>query len=275
MRPIPRSSFATRILLPAMLLSSVVGGATTVMTTREAAAEVQLPAFDDELVELREARDLSEPAAPEIVDWPITYDEERARLTAAFLAYRRGVKPSGDVWKDATITPRVVVIHHTAGPTAESAYNTFAPVADRRKGLKEHQRLNLSTHFIVDRDGTIYRLFDETLAGRHVIGLNHVAIGVENVGGIDGYPLTDAQVQANIELMHYLKAKYPTITHVIGHHEYRKMESHPYFEERDPKFRTVKIDPGPEFMAKMREGMQSLAVSGPPGEEGSVASSAR
>lgn len=268
---IRRASFAARILLPSLLLASAfVGCVTTAVTTTEASAEVQLPDYDDELVEIREAKRVVEERIPEpdIVEWPITYDEERARLTVAFLEHRRGgMDKTGDVWADASIIPRMVVLHHTAGPTAQSAYNTFQAVKDRRRGLKDHQKVNLSTHFIIDRDGTIYRLFDETLAGRHTIGLNHVAIGVENVGGIKGYELTDAQVEANVELISYLKAKHPTITHVIGHHEYRQMEGHAYFDEADPKFRTVKIDPGREFMGKVRRGIKTLAVSGPPGSD--------
>lgn len=264
-----RPSFLTRILLPSVVATSIAVGGAYALHTPEASAEVQLPAYAQDLRAEGVDDEAFEPVPePDIVDWPIPYDEERARLTSAYLAHRTGIEPSGDVWTDATIVPRVIVVHHTAGPTAESAWNTFAPVADRRPGLKDHQKLNLSTHFIVDRDGTIYRLHDETLAGRHTIGLNHLSIGIENVGGIKGYELTDAQVEANIELIRYLKAKYPTITHAIGHHEYRSFEDHPYFAERDPNYRTVKIDPGEEFMAKVREGLDSLAIAGPPGEGG-------
>lgn len=260
-------SFLTRILLPSLVATSVAVGGAYALHAPEASAEVQLPDYTQEHTSV-DAVDTGFEAVPEpdIVDRPITYDEERARLTSAYLAHRSGIEPSGDVWTDATIVPRVIVVHHTAGPTAESAFNTFEPVADRRPGLKDYQKLNVSTQFVVERDGTIYRLFDETLAGRHTIGLNHLSIGIENVGGIEGYELTDAQVEANIELISYLKAKYPTITHAIGHHEYRSFEDHPYFAERDPNYRTVKIDPGEEFMAKVRDGIDSLAIAGPPGE---------
>ncbi len=53
---------------------------------------------------------------------------------------------------------------------------------------------------------------------RHVIGLNHYAIGIENVGGVEGaLELTEAQVQSNAYLVRYLKNKYPTIQYLIEH----------------------------------------------------------
>lgn len=51
--------------------------------------------------------------------------------------------------------------------------------------------LNVSTQFLVDRDGTIFRLLPDTTFARHVIGLNHLAIGIENIG-CDDMPVTQA-----------------------------------------------------------------------------------
>ena len=50
---------------------------------------------------------------------------------------------------------------------------------------------------VTDTDGTIYRLMPEDRVGRHAIGLNHVSIGVENVGDGKRWPMTAAQVAAN------------------------------------------------------------------------------
>ena len=126
----------------------------------------------------------------------------------------------------------------------------------------------MSTQFIVDRDGTIYRLFREDLVGRHTIGLNHLAIGVENVGGGTRWPLTEAQVQANVDLVRHLEGRFP-LTHLIGHHEYRGLEAHPYFKETDPGFRTFKCDPGPAFMERVRDGVSDLALEGSQAPESS------
>jgi hypothetical protein len=196
-----------------------------------------------------------------IVDWPIVFDEERMRLTADYLRYHAVDQAfTGDLQADVTMVPRVVVLHWTGARTATSTWWAFNPV--RHSNTADPERaLNLSTQFLVDRDGTIYRLFPEDFVGRHTIGLNHLAIGVENVGDGRRWPLTDAQVQANIALVRYLAAKYP-ITHVIGHYEYRGMEGHPYFREIDPDFRTFKCDPGPDFLGKVREGLVDLNLQG-------------
>ena len=56
------------------------------------------------------------------------------------------------------------------------------------------------------------------------------------------------------------------LTHVIGHFEYRAFEEHPYFAEKNPKYRTVKSDPGTEFMTAVRSGLvkRGLSFEGPP-----------
>lgn len=213
--------------------------------------------------------DTSEPAfsvvSPlRIIDWPIVYDDERKRLTVDYLRFHLGPAGlTGDVETDTTMVPRVIVLHWTAGPTASSAWWAFQAPRAGRKDLDPERAVNLSTQFLVDRDGTIYRLMPEDRVARHTIGLNHISIGVENVGGLARYPLTEAQVQANIALVRDLAHRYP-ITHLIGHYEYRLMEGHPYFRELDSTFRTVKVDPGPEFMARVREGVADLGLQGPP-----------
>src|SRR5690606_2251200 len=107
-----------------------------------------------------------------------------------------------------------IVLHWTAIEDFESSFRTFdSETLSGRPDLAGSGDVNVSIQFLVDRDGTIYRLMPETWMARHVIGLNYVAIGVENVG--TGTPntdtLTDAQIAANIDLVRYLAGKYPTI----------------------------------------------------------------
>src|SRR5438128_64184 len=53
---------------------------------------------------------------PAIVDWPIPFDEERKQLSIAYLKEHRGEEYlTGDLETDIVITPRVVVLHWTAG----------------------------------------------------------------------------------------------------------------------------------------------------------------
>jgi N-acetyl-anhydromuramyl-L-alanine amidase AmpD len=123
--------------------------------------------------------------------------------------------------------------------------------------------VNVSAHFLVDRDGTIYRLMPETRFARHCIGLNHIAIGIENVGDEHRWPLTDAQVEADARLVRHLAAQFP-ITHLIGHSEAARLEGKIYFQERDPRYRNSKPDPGDRFMKLVRARLTDLKLQGPP-----------
>ena len=95
----------------------------------------------------------------------------------------------------------------------------------------------------------------------HCIGLNHIAIGIENVGDEDKVPLTDAQVTANAALIRELAARFP-ITHLLGHHEVMKFRDNAYYLERERGYQNAKGDPGARFMARVREQVADLKLSG-------------
>jgi hypothetical protein len=189
----------------------------------------------------------------EIADKPIQFDNVRSELSLQYLYDRYGIAQSVPA-----IDPKLVVIHHTVIPTMQETYEAFYPPAlpDTRGEIQGAGMLNVSAHFLVDRDGTIYRLLPETTMARHVIGLNHCAIGIENVGGTSDLPLTRAQLKANIWLVNYLNEKY-SLDYVIGHHEYRLFERHELWKEHDSAYRTIKTDPGKKFMRKVRRATKS------------------
>lgn len=206
-------------------------------------------------------------AGPEIIDRPITFDAERARLMRAYLVAHNDPTQPEDPMVAITMAPRVVVLHWTAVGTLSGSFNAFDRVRIRSsRSISDAGAVNVSVQFLVDRDGTIYRLMDETRMGRHTIGLNHISIGIENVGGGEKWPLTEAQAIANAEIVRDLASRHE-ITHLIGHHEYRRMEAHPYFKELDPKYRTRKSDPGDAFMARVRGRITDLELKGPPAED--------
>lgn len=157
------------------------------------------------------------------------------------------------------IVPKMIVLHWTVIPTFKQSFEAFGPATlpNSRPDINAAGALNVSSQFMVDRDGTIYRLMPETTMARHVIGLNHCAIGVENVGGDIGQPLTQAQLKSNIWLVRYLAEKYD-IEYLIGHYEYTKFENHPLWLEQDDGYRTQKTDPGPDFMKNVRNAVKDL-----------------
>jgi N-acetylmuramoyl-L-alanine amidase len=202
-------------------------------------------------------------AAPEIriVDRPISFSEQRVEMTREYIRDHYGIDAP-----DIEIVPRIIVLHWTAVDDLEGSFRAFDREAlAGRPALASAGQVNVSIHFLVDRDGAVYRLMPEIWLARHVIGLNYDAIGVENVGGAGGAEdLTDAQVEANIRLVRYLAEKYTTIEYLIGHSEYRAFEGHPLWRELDPGYRTWKIDPGGDFMDAVRSGTADLGLEGPP-----------
>jgi N-acetyl-anhydromuramyl-L-alanine amidase AmpD len=196
----------------------------------------------------------------EIIDKPVIFDEERKTLTLDYLKAHYDI-----VQETVEIVPRMVVLHWTVIPTFEESFEFFknATLSNSRPDISGAGALNVSSQFMVDRDGTIYRLMPETTMARHVIGLNHCAIGVENIGGTADLPLTNAQLKSNIWLVEYLADKYD-IEYVIGHYEYTLFENHELWLEKDDGYRTEKDDPGKDFMNKIRMATQDLNFKHPP-----------
>ncbi len=195
-----------------------------------------------------------------IIDKPIVFKQERIDLTKEYIQKHYGFSVDS-----IEIVPKIIVLHWTADMSFEKSFNRLKPqrLFSDRKDIVKASALNVSAHFLVARDGTIYRLMPENWMARHVIGLNYYSIGVENVGGKDNREedLTREQLESNIKLIRYLKAKYPTIKKLIGHYEYREEEGTPEWLELDSGYRTEKRDPGKKFMRDVRERVKDLNLT--------------
>lgn len=189
-------------------------------------------------------------------DWFIAWPPARAEM---MLAYRR--RHSEADAQDLTITPVAIVLHYTAGSSAVATKHYFdnLTIEPARKKLYAGGKVNVSAHFLVDRDGTIYRLMPENLYARHCIGLNHNSIGVENVGDEVNWPLTEAQVAANAKLVRHLAQQYP-VRFLLGHHEVMGLTESALFLEREADFRNRKPDPGARFMKAVRAQLTDLEL---------------
>ncbi|WP_373497663.1 N-acetylmuramoyl-L-alanine amidase [Aquiflexum sp.] len=193
-----------------------------------------------------------------IFEKPIIFNEEREKLSLEYLKVRHGLDK-----ETAIIDPTMVVVHWTAVPTLEGTFNVFNPVhLGGRPELTTASNLNVSAHFLVDRDGMIFRLLPDTTFGRHTIGLNYTAIGIENIGGPDD-PLTKAQLKANAALIRYLHKKHE-LSYLIGHHEYYDFQGSEIWKETDPDYLTQKQDPGPKFMKQLRKRLTDLNLKSKP-----------
>jgi beta-N-acetylhexosaminidase len=198
-----------------------------------------------------------------IIDKPIDFGPERITMTKEYIKSHYGKNV-----QNIEITPKIILLHWTAEMDFDKSFKRLLPekLLSDRTDIVKASALNVSSHFLVARDGTIYRLMPETWMARHVIGLNYSSIGIENVGGKDNKidDLTPAQRQANIDLVYYLKSKYPSIEYLVGHHEYQQMQNTSLWLEKDQGYRTVKSDPGEEFMSDIRNGVQCLDLKAPP-----------
>lgn len=181
---------------------------------------------------------------------PIQFNKERQALTRQYQLIHYGIDS-----QSIHIEPKMIVLHWTCIPTFKATFRVFKPPIFPQNSPRINElpgNLNVSSHFVVDRDGSIYQLMPEIWMARHVIGLNHYAIGIENIGGINGEDdLTDAQARSNAFLVCYLKKKYPKIEYVIGHNEYLNFKNTSLWLEKDPDYQTDKSDPGPFFVKKV------------------------
>ncbi|HEY0251746.1 MAG TPA: peptidoglycan recognition family protein [Kofleriaceae bacterium] len=180
-----------------------------------------------------------------IVDAPIKWSKEREQLT---LEYRQ--HHSDPDAKDLAIEPTVIVLHYTSGSSAKATRNYFdnPTIEAERKELARAGKVNVSSHFLVDRDGTIYQLQPETRFARHCIGLNHIAIGIENVGDEAKHPLTAKQVEADAALIRDLASRF-SIKHLFGHYEVMALrDKSPLYVELDATYKNDKPDPGKKFV---------------------------
>lgn len=195
-----------------------------------------------------------------IIEKPLDYSSRREKLSLEYLEKRHNIRQ-----EFPSIKPLMIVLHYTEGGTVKSNFDYFnhdeieaARTFNRSKSL-----LNVSSHYLVDRDGTIYHLIPDTLFARHIIGLNYCAIGVENIGSSKN-PLTEAQVKANAALVRYLTKKHAAIQYLIGHTEYGAFRNTALWKETDPNYFTGKDDPGAEFMKMVRALVADLKLKGKP-----------
>lgn len=158
------------------------------------------------------------PPRPPIVDKPIAFGAERRKQMAEY-----SLKRYGD--SSLVLVPKVIVLHYTAGGSWESAWSLFDSNAPNASGIP-NDLPGTSAHFIIDKDGTIYQLLPLDLRGRHTIGLNDVAIGIEFVeegsGGssaaVRNILRRKPQIDAGLELVRWLQYRFGIPTKdVIGH----------------------------------------------------------
>ncbi|MEK6793330.1 MAG: peptidoglycan recognition family protein [Spirochaetota bacterium] len=194
------------------------------------------------------------PAAPFFIDrsYELQPSREYCELAKQYSRVHYGIDSA------ALTVPRIIAIHMTECGTMDQTLAQFNhPRLTGRREIEHGGQWNVGSHFIVDANGTIFSFIPLEYMARHIIGLNHTAVGIENIAA-NNEALTEAQLFANVQLVLYLKSVRPSITHVIGHHEYTDTFRTHYRLMRmlDEQYRPhYRGDPGERFMRLLREGL--------------------
>jgi hypothetical protein len=160
------------------------------------------------------------PPRPRIRWTPIPFGTQRKRQMRRYARRHAGV--ATHLLRD----PKTIVQHFTASSTFASAFATFASNAPNMG-----ERPGVCTHFLIEVDGTIHQLVSLRFMCRHVIGLNHTAIGIEHVGTSDAQVMGNRrQRTASLRLTRWLRARHGiALRDVIGHAESLRS---PHYRER-------------------------------------------
>lgn len=125
--------------------------------------------------------------------------------------------------------PQFIILHHTAQDSVERTFFTF-----------NHLDLEVSSHYLIGKNGIIYPLVSDYLRAWHagvsswgsVVDINSVSVGIElDNNGRDSFP--EVQIVALMKLLVYLKEKYKIPTaNFVGHLDIapgRKVDPSPLF----------------------------------------------
>ena len=150
--------------------------------------------------------------------------QRRAEMSAYSLAHYGS--------SDIHLRPKVVVVHYTCGSDYASAHSTFESDVPNM-GVKP----GVVSQFVIDKDGTIYQQIPLQYEGRHTVGLNYAAYGIECVQECpsgDAQAVSQilhrkAQARSLVALIRWLMYRdHISLSNVIGH---GMANESPYFKD--------------------------------------------
>ena len=164
--------------------------------------------------------------APKVVKKPIPYGQDRRDDMAAYSGRHYGES----AWQ--LTAPKLIVLHYAQAGTIGSIWNTFAP---NRPDVEYQELPGVCSHFAVSAKGVAYKFVPVSTRCRHVVGLNHVSVGIEHVGFSDADVIgRKPELKGSLRLTDALRCRLGIpVKGVIGHNE--SLDS-PYYLELDPDF---------------------------------------
>jgi N-acetylmuramoyl-L-alanine amidase len=121
-------------------------------------------------------------------------------------------------WNERELPVSMVVLHYTGMPTAAEALERLCD-----------SKAQVSAHYMIDEDGTVYRLVPEEKRAWHagksywrgITDINSASVGIElvNPGHEFGYrPFPQAQMGALLPLLHAIVKRYKMpFANIVGH----------------------------------------------------------
>jgi N-acetylmuramoyl-L-alanine amidase len=165
--------------------------------------------------------------------------DERRKLTAEYSAMHYGL----ETWK--LDEPRMIVLHGTATSTLSSTVRIFQPLTlgGSRPELAGAGAVNVSTHFVVGRDGAVCQLLPLDMQGRHAKGVNWTSFGVEMVSKPD-LLITESEAEATAWLIDRLVGEFgDTLAHVVAHRDMWKLNDTDFVRTGvDPNYKDRSVD---------------------------------
>lgn len=152
----------------------------------------------------------------------------------------------------------MLIFHHTA----EDLETSLNLLTDRKK--------NVSAHYLIAKDGTVYRLVPEAFKAYHAgtsywqgrMALNNYSIGIELVNSGEEY-FTEAQMQALVALTKDIIARYNIPNeNILGHSDIapaRKLDPSRYFDWEFLAQQDIGLWPDPALVANME--VKDLSVA--------------
>ncbi len=112
-------------------------------------------------------------------------------------------------------------ILHWIGPGKSTNYVSQKAVDDiRRDHINNRHFADIGYHYLIDRNGKLYKGRDENRQGAHALDHNSDSIGINLMYGTEDETVTDASLQKLVELLAGLCQKYKIVPHrktIIGH----------------------------------------------------------
>ena len=195
--------------------------------------------------------------APEICQKFLPYEEWEEEYIDYFERHYRT--------STLTFTPKAIVMHYTATHSLEDTLNIFINGAEYDEADGGILFGHLSVHYVIDKDGTIYKTLPLNRKCRGAYGVNHVAISIEMVAMNEEELLQQKEtLEASFKLVRYLMAEFKIPEKMVwGHYHvsdglYSNSTVKDYYTDYGDSIwpdcypdSALRFDPGKTYMKKL------------------------